>query len=127
MKKMLNAILNAQKEMVLEKNTIEVELEIVSCVLEEATYILQDLISRGRFEEAKDFLDDCSRLQQNQEDLETLLADKQRDCAALEDMIAEAKRFIAKYEIDETECEEETASSLEDLLAAVEFFSMKRW
>ena len=125
MEKMLNAMLNAQKEMVLEKNTIEVELEIVSGVLEEATYILQDLISRGRFEEAKGFLDDCSRLQQNQENLETLLADKQSDCSALEEMITEAKRFIAKYEIDETECEEKTASSLEDLLAALVFFSMK--
>lgn len=125
MEKMLNAMLNAQKEMVLEKNTIEVELEIVSGVLEEATYILQDLISRGRFEEAKDFLDDCSRLQQNQEDLETLLADKQSDCATLEDMITEAKRFITKYEIDETECEEETTSSLGDLLAALAFLTME--
>ena len=125
MEKVLNMMLNVQKEMVLEKNTIEVELEIVSGVLEEATYILQDLISRGRFEEAKGFLDDCSRLQQNQENLETLLADKQSDCSALEEMITEAKRFIAKYEIDETECEEKTASSLEDLLAALVFFSMK--
>ena len=127
MKKMLNAMLNAQKEMVLEKNTIEVELEIVSGVLEEATYILQDLISRGRFEEAKGFLDDCSRLQQNQDELEILLENKQSDCAALTVMVEEAKRLVSKYEIDDTECEEEEEEetiSLEDFFAAVGFFSM---
>ena len=64
MKKMLNAMLDVQKEMVLEKDAIEVDLVIISYVLEETTYILQDLISQCKFEEAKGFLDDCSKLQQ---------------------------------------------------------------
>lgn len=125
MEKMLNAMLNAQKEMVLEKNTIEVELEIVSGVLEEATYILQDLISKGNFEEAKGFLNDCSKLRQKQDELEILLENKQSDCAALDSMIKEAKRLVSKYEINDAECEEEEETiSLEDFFAAVGFFSM---
>lgn len=126
MEKMLNAMLNAQKEMVLEKNATEVELEIITGVLEEVAGVLQDLISKGEFEEAKGFLNDCSKLQQRQEELETLLANKQSDCAALEDMIKEAKRLVSKYEIDDTECEEEEETfSLEDLFTAIGFFSMK--
>ena len=127
MEKMLNAMLNAQKEMVLEKNTIEVELEIVSGVLEEATYILQDLISKGNFEEAKGFLNDCSKLRQKQDELEILLENKQSDCAALDSMIKEAKRLVSKYEINDIEGKEEeegATSSLEDFFAAVGFFSM---
>ena len=128
MERMLNAMLNAQKEMVLEKNTIEVELEIVSGVLEEATYILQDLISKGNFEEAKGFLNDCFKLQQRQEELEILLENKQSDCAALDSMIKEAKRLVSKYEINDIEGKEEeeegATSSLEDFFAAVGFFSM---
>lgn len=126
MEKMLNAMLNAQKEMVLEKNATEVELEIITGVLEEATGILQDLISKGEFEEAKGFLNECSKLRQRQEDLEILLENKQSDCAALEDMIKEAKRLVSKYEIDDTECEEEEATfSLDGLFAAAGFFSME--
>ena len=125
MEKMLNAMLNAQKEMVLEKNATEVELEIITGVLEEVAGVLQDLISECKFEEAKGFLNDCSKLQQRQEELETLLANKQSDCAALEDMIKEAKRLVSKYEIDDTECEEEEETfSLEDLFTAIGFFSM---
>lgn len=128
MEKMLNAMLNAQKEMVLEKNTIDVELEIVSGVLEEATYILQDLISKGNFEEAKGFLNDCSKLRQKQDELEILLENKQSDCAALDSMIKEAKRLVSKYEINDIEGKEEeeegATSSLEDFFAAVGFFSM---
>lgn len=127
MEKMLNAMLNAQKEMVLEKNATEVELEIITGVLEEATGILQDLISKGEFEEAKGFLNECSKLRQRQEDLEILLENKQSDCAALEDMIKEAKRLVSKYEIDDTECEEEEEEtfSLDGLFAAAGFFSME--
>lgn len=126
MEKMLNAMLNAQKEMVLEKNATEVELEIITGVLEEVAGVLQDLISKGEFEEAKGFLNDCSKLQQRQEELETLLANKRGDCAALEDMIKEAKRLVSKYEIDDTEREEEEETfSLEDLFTAIGFFSMK--
>ena len=44
MEKMLNAMLNAQKEMVLEKDAVEVELWIITGILEETTGILQDLI-----------------------------------------------------------------------------------
>ena len=128
MEKMLNAMLNAQKEMVLEKNTIEVELEIVSGVLEEATYILQDLISKGNFEEAKGFLNDCSKLRQKQDELEILLENKQSDYTALDSMIKEAKRLVSKYEINDIEGKEEeeegATSSLEDFFAAVGFFSM---
>lgn len=127
MEKMLNAMLNAQKEMVLEKNATEVELEIITGVLEEATGILQDLISKGEFEEAKGFLNECSKLRQRQEDLEILLENKQSDCAALEDMIKEAKRLVSKYEIDDIECEEEEEEtfSLDGLFAAAGFFSME--
>ena len=126
MEKMLNAMLNAQKEMVLEKNATEVELEIITGVLEEVAGVLQDLISECKFEEAKGFLNDCSKLRQKQDELEILLVNKQSDCAALEDMIKEAKRLVSKYEIDDTEREEEEKiSSLEDLFAAVGFFSMQ--
>ncbi|HIZ71779.1 MAG TPA: hypothetical protein H9808_08475 [Candidatus Atopostipes pullistercoris] len=125
MEKMLNAMLNAQKEMALEKNATEVELEIITGVLEEVAGILQDLISECKFEEAKGFLNDCSKLQQKKEELEILLENKQNDYAALEDMIKEAKRLVSKYEIDDTECEEEEETfSLEDLFTAIGFFSM---
>ena len=125
MEKMLNAMLNAQKEMALEKNATEVELEIIAGVLEEVAGVLQDLISECKFEEAKGFLNDCSKLQQKKEELEILLSNKRGDCAALEDMIKEAKRLVSKYEIDDTECEEEEETfSLEDLFAAIGFFSM---
>ena len=56
MEKMLNMMLNVQKEIVLEKNSTEAELFIITGILEEATGILQDLISKGNFEEAKGFL-----------------------------------------------------------------------
>lgn len=126
MEKMLNAMLNAQKEMALEKNATEAELLIITGILEEATGILQDLISKGNFEEAKGFLNDCSKLRQRQEELEILLENKQSDYTALTVMVEEVKRLVSKYEIDDTECEEEEeTSSLEDLLAAVGFFSMK--
>lgn len=126
MKKMLNAMLNAQKEMVLEKNATEAELEIITGILEEATGILQDLISKGNFEEAKGFLNDCSKLQQRQEELTVLLENKQSDYAALTVMVEEAKRLVSKYEIDDIEGEEEeTTFSLEDFFAAVGFAVMK--
>ena len=126
MEKMLNAMLNAQKEMVLEKDAVEVELWIITGILEETTGILQDLISKGNFEEAKGFLNDCSKLRQKQDELEILLENKQSDCAALTVMVEEAKRLVSKYEIDDTECEEEEETiSLEDFFAAVGFFSMK--
>ena len=127
MEKMLNAMLNVQKEMVFEKDATEVELEIITGILEEATGILQDLISKGNFEEAKGFLNDCSKLQQRQEELEILLENKQSDCAALEGMIKEAKRLVSKYEINDTKCEEEEEETFspEDFLIAAEFFSMK--
>lgn len=125
MKKMLNTMLNAQKEMVLEKNAIEINLEIISEALEETVCILQDLISEGKFEEAKGLLDECSNIQQEKEDLEILLVNKQSDYAALEGMIEETKRLITKYETDNTECEEETTSSLEDVLAALVFLAME--
>ena len=127
MKKMLNEMLNVQKEMVLEKDTIEVDLVIISYVLEETTYILQDLISQCKFEEAKGFLNDCSQLRQKQEELEILLENKQSDCDALENMIKEAKRLVSKYEINDIEGkeEEEATFSLDDFFAAVGFFSMK--
>ena len=125
MEKMLNAMLNAQKEMVLEKNALLVELWDITGILEETTGILQDLISKGNFEEAKGFLNDCSKLQQRQEELEILLENKQGDYTALENMIKEAKRLVSKYEINDIECEEEEATfSPEDFLAAVGFFSM---
>ena len=126
MEKMLNAMLNAQKEMVLEKNALLVELWDITGILEETTGILQDLISKGNFEEAKGFLNDCSKLRQKQEDLEILLENKQSDCAALENMIKEAKRLVSKYEINDIECEEEEETfSPEDFLVAAGFFSMK--
>ena len=126
MEKMLNAMLNAQKEMVLEKNATEVELEIITGVLEEAVCILQELISEYKFEEAKGFLNYCSKLQQEQDELEILLENKQSDYTALEDMIKEAKRLVSKYEIDDTECEEEEETfSLDGLFAAAGFFSME--
>lgn len=129
MEKMLNAMLNAQKEMVLEKNALELSLEIISEALEETVCILQDLISEGKFEEAKGLLDECSNLQQEQEDLEILLVNKQSDYTALENMIEEAKRLVSKYEIDDAECEEEEEAtltfSLDGLFAAAGFFSME--
>ena len=123
MKKVLNMMLNVQKEMVLEEDALLVDLWAIAGTLQEATEILQDLISKGEFEEAKDYLNDCSKLQQRQEELETLLANKRSDYAALEVMIKEAKRLVSKYEIDDTKCEEET--SLEDLLAALVFLAME--
>ena len=69
MEKMLNMMLNVQKEIALEKNSTEAELFIITGILEEATGILQDLISKDNFEEAKGFLNDCSKLQQRQEEL----------------------------------------------------------
>ena len=125
MEKMLNAMLNVQKEMFLEKETIEADLVVISYVLEETACILQDLISQCKFEEAKGFLDDCSKLQQKQDELEILLANKQSDCAALEGMIKEAKRLVAKPKMCDPECEEETTASPEDVVAALAFFSMK--
>ena len=127
MEKMLNAMLNAQKEMVLEKDAVEVELWIITGILEETTGILQDLISKGNFEEAKGFLNDCSQLQQKQEHFEALLADMRSDYDALESMIKEAKRLVSKYEINDIEGkeEEEATFSPEDFLIAAGFFSMK--
>ena len=125
MEKMLNAMLNAQKEMVLEKDAVEVELWIITGILEETTGILQDLISKGNFEEAKGFLNDCSKLQQKKDELEILLENKQNDCAALAVMVEEAKRLVSKYEINDIECEEEETFSPEDFLVAAGFFSMK--
>ena len=126
MEKMLNAMLNAQKEMVLEKDAVEVELWIITGILEETTGILQDLISKGNFEEAKGFLNDCSQLQQKQEHFEALLADMRSDYDALEGMIKEAKRLASKYEINDIEGEEEEEATFspEDFLIAAGFFSM---
>ena len=125
MEKMLNAMLNVQKEIALEKDSLEVDLVIISYVLEETTCILQDLISQDKFEEAKGFLDDCSKLQQKKEELEILWANKQSDYAALERMVEETKRLVAKPKMCDPECEEETTASPEDVLAALAFFSMK--
>ena len=126
MEKMLNAMLNAQKEMVLEKNALLVELWDITGILEETTGILQDLISKGNFEEAKGFLNDCSKLRQKQDELEILLENKQSDYAALEGMIKETKRLVAKPKMCNPECEEEeTTASPEDVFAALAFFSMK--
>ena len=125
MEKVLNMMLNVQKEMVLEKDAIEVDLVIISYVLEETTYILQDLISQCKFEEAKGFLDDCSKLQQKKEELEILLANKQSDYAALERMVEETKRLVAKPKMFDPECEEETTASPEDVLAALAFLAIK--
>ena len=126
MEKMLNAMLNVQKEIALEEDALLVELWNIAGALQEATEILQDLISKGNFEEAKGFLNDCSQLQQKQEHFEALLADMRSDYDALEGMIKEAKRLVSKYEINDTECEEEEElPSLENLLTALAFFSMK--
>ena len=126
MKKMLNAMLNAQKKIALEEDALLVDLWNIAGALQEATEILQDLISKGNFEEAKGFLNNCSKLRQKQEKLEILLADMRSDYDTLEGMIKEAKRLVSKYEINDTECEEEEATfSPEDFLAALVFFSMK--
>ena len=125
MKKMLNAMLNVQKEIALEKEATEADLVIISYVLEETTYILQDLISQCKFEEAKGFLDDCSKLQQKKEELEILWANKQSDYAALERMVEETKRLVAKPKMCDPEYEEELTASPEDVVAALAFFSMK--
>lgn len=126
MEKMLNAMLNVQKEIALEENALLVELWNIAGALQEATEILQDLISKGNFGEAKGFLNDCSQLQQKQEHFEALLADMRSDYDTLEGMIKKAKRLVSKYEINDTECEEEEATfSPEDFLIAAGFFSMK--
>ena len=125
MKKMLNAMLNVQKEIALEEDALLVDLWNIAGALQEATEILQDLISKGNFEEAKGFLNDCSQLQQKQEHFEALLADMRSDYDTLENMIKEAKRLVSKYEIDDTKCEEEETFSPEDFLVAAGFFSMK--
>ena len=125
MEKVLNMMLNVQKEMFLEKETIEADLVVISYVLEETACILQDLISQGKFEEAKGFLDDCSKLQQKKEKLEILLANKQDDYAALERMVEETKRLVAKPKMSDPEYEEELTASPEDVVAALAFFSMK--
>ena len=126
MKKMLNAMLNVQKEIALEEDALLVDLWNIAGALQEATEILQDLISKGNFEEAKGFLNDCSKLQQRQEHFEALFADMRSDYDALENMIKEAKRLVSKYEIDDTKCEEEEETfSPEDFLIAAGFFSMK--
>ena len=126
MEKMLNAMLNAQKEVALEENALMVELWAIVGALQEATEILQDLISKGNFEEAKGFLNNCSQLQQKQEKLEILLADMRSDYDTLEGMIKEAKRLVSKYEINDIEGEEEEETfSPEDFLVAAGFFSMK--
>ena len=126
MEKMLKAMLNAQKEIALEENALLVDLWAIVGALQEATEILQDLISQGKFEEAKGFLDDCSKLQQRQEELETLLANKRSDYDTLEGMIKEAKRLVSKYETNDTEPqEEEKTFSLDDSFVAAGFFSMK--
>ena len=127
MKKMLNAMLNAQKEVALEEDALLVDLWNIAGALQEATEILQDLISKGNFEEAKVFLNDCSKLQQRQEELEILLENKRSDYTALEGMIKEAKRLASKYEINDIEGEEEEEATFspEDFLIAAGFFSMK--
>ena len=126
MKKMLNAMLNVQKEIALEEDALLVDLWNIAGALQEATEILQDLISKGNFEEAKGFLNDCFQLQQKQEHFEALLADMRSDYDALEGMIKEAKRLVSKYEINDIEGKEEEATfSPEDFLAAAGFFSMK--
>ena len=127
MKKMLKAMLNAQKEITLEEDALLVDLWNIAGALQEATEILQDLISKGKFEEAKGFLNNCSQLQQKQEKLEILLADMRSDYDTLEGMIKEAKRLVSKYEINDIEGkeEEEETFSLDGLFAAARFFSME--
>ena len=124
MEKVLNMMLNVQKEMVLEENALLVELWSIAGALQEATEILQDLISKGNFEEAKGFLNDCSQLQQKQEHFEALLADMRSDYTALDNMIKETKRLVAKPKMCDPECEEEATSSLEDVLAVLAFLTM---
>ena len=126
MEKMLKAMLNVQKEIALEEDALLVDLWNIAGALQEATEILHDLISKGNFEEAKGFLNDCSQLQQKQEHFEALLADMRSDYDTLENMIKETKRLVSKYEIDDTKCEEEEETfSPEDFLVAAGFFSMK--
>ena len=126
MEKMLKAMLNVQKEIALEEDALLVDLWNIAGALQEATEILHDLISKGNFEEARGFLNDCSQLQQKQEHFEALLADMRSDYDTLENMIKEAKRLVSKYEIDDTKCEEEEETfSPEDFLVAAGFFSMK--
>ena len=127
MEKMLNAMLNVQKEIALEEDALLVDLWNIAGALQEATEILQDLISKGKFEEAKGFLNNCSQLQQKQEKLEILLADMRSDYDTLESMIKEAKRLVSKYEINDIEGkeEEEETFSLDGLFAAARFFSME--
>ena len=126
MEKMLKAMLNVQKEIALEEDALLVDLWNIAGALQEATEILHDLISKGNFEEAKGFLNDCSQLQQKQEHFEALLADMRSDYDTLENMIKEAKRLVSKYEIDDTKYEEEEETfSPEDFLVAAGFFSMK--
>ena len=127
MEKMLNAMLNVQKEIALEEDALLVELWNIAGALQEATEILQDLISKGNFEEAKGFLNNCSQLQQKQEKLEILLADMRSDYDTLEGMIKGAKRLVLKYEINDIEGkeEEEETFSLDGLFAAARFFSME--
>ena len=127
MEKMLNVMLNAQKEIALEEDALLVDLWNIAGALQEATEILQDLISKGNFEEAKGFLNNCSQLQQKQEKLEILLADMRSDYDTLEGMIKEAKRLVSKYEINDIEGkeEEEETFSLDGLFAAARFFSME--
>ena len=125
MEKVLNAMLNVQKEIALEEDALLVDLWNIAGALQETTEILQDLISKGNFEEAKGFLNDCSKLRQKQDELEILLENKHSDCAALTVMVEEAKRLVAKPKMCDPECEEETTSSPEDVLAALAFFSMK--
>ena len=126
MEKMLNAMLNAQKGIALEEDALLVDLWNIAGALQEATEILQDLISKGNFEEAKGFLNNCSKLRQKQEKLEILLADMRSDYDTLEGMIKGAKRLVSKYKINDTECEEEEETfSLDGLFAAARFFSME--
>ena len=126
MEKVLTMMLNVQKEIALEEDALLVDLWNIAGALQEATEILQDLISKGNFEEAKGFLNNCSKLRQKQEKLEILLADMRSDYDTLEGMIKEAKRLVSKYEINDIEGEEEEATfSPEDFLIAAGFFSMK--
>ena len=127
MEKVLNMMLNVQKEIALEEEALLVDLWNIAGALQEATEILQDLISKGEFEKAKGFLNDCSQLQQQQEHFEALLAYMRSDYDTLEGMIKEAKRLVSKYKTNDTECkeEEEETFSLEDFLAAIGFTVMK--
>ena len=125
MEKVLNAMLNVQKEIALEEDALLVDLCNIAGILQETTGILQDLISQGKFEEAKGFLDDCSKLQQKQEELEILLSNKRGDYSALECMIEQTKRLVAKPKMCDPECEEEATSSVDDVLAALAFLAMK--